>query len=189
MWNHIFIKYLFNFQQHIDAIKYDVVTWKFNLKNELFSEFKALLIQMNISSLNYEQLIIKCQQLNNQYHVTVQNLFKSKAVIHSIFVIFTILTYLIKYATSSTDLKVTISSLKNFMNLSIINMKKWDLLTFKKHQHCMINYLCLYCNKSEHQIAICNSKLKIQLQIILLFIFAIFINNLTFNTSFILRKV
>jgi len=65
MQNCIFIEYLFNFQQHIDAIKYDVVTQKFNLKNELFSELKALLIQMNVSSLNYEQLIIKCQQLNS----------------------------------------------------------------------------------------------------------------------------
>ncbi len=71
MRNCIFIEYLFNFQQHIDAIKYDVVIWKFNLKNELFSELKALLIQMNVSSLNYEQLIIKCQQLNSRYCVTV----------------------------------------------------------------------------------------------------------------------
>ncbi len=104
MWNCIFIKYLFNFQQHIDAIEYDVVTQKFNLKNELFSELKALLIQMNVSSLNYEQLIIKCQQLNSQYYITVQNLLKSKAVIHFIFVIFTILAYFIKYVTFSTDL-------------------------------------------------------------------------------------
>ncbi len=65
MRNRIFIEYLFDFQQHIDAIEYDVVTQKFNLKNELFSELKALLIQMNVSSLNYEQLIIKCQQLNS----------------------------------------------------------------------------------------------------------------------------
>jgi len=124
MQNCIFIEYLFDFQQHIDAIEYDVVTQKFNLKNELFSEFKALLIQMNVSSLNYEQLIIKCQQLNSQYCVTVQNLFKSKAVIHSVSVISTVLTYLVKYATLSTDLKATILSLKDLMNLSIINMKK-----------------------------------------------------------------
>jgi len=65
MRNCIFIEYLFDFQQHIDAIEYDIVTRKFNLKNELFSELKALLIQMNVSSLNYEQLIIKCQQLNS----------------------------------------------------------------------------------------------------------------------------
>ncbi len=188
MWNHIFIEYLFNFQQHIDAIKYDVVTQKFNLKNELFSELKALLIQMNVSSLNYEQLIIKCQQLNSQYRVTVQNLLKSKAVIHFIFVTFTVLVYFVKYATLSTDLKAMISSSRNLMNLSIINMKKWDSLTLKKHQHCMINHLCLYCNKFEHQTAICNSKLKIQLQVISLFVFAISINNFAFNTSFILKK-
>jgi len=124
MQNHIFIEYLFNFQQHIDAIEYDVVTRKFNLKNELFSELKALLIQMNVSNLNYEQLIIKCQQLNSQYHVTVQNLFKSKAVIHSIFIIFTVFAYLVKYATLSTNSKATILSSRNLMNLSIINMKK-----------------------------------------------------------------
>jgi len=163
MQNHIFIEYLFNFQQHIDAIEYDVVTQKFNLKNELFSELKALLIQMNVSSLNYKQLIIKCQQLNSQYRVIVQNLFKSKAMIHSVFVTFTVLTYLVKYVTFSTDLKAMISSLRNLMNLLIINMKKQNSLIFEKHQHCMINHLCLYCNKSEHQTAICNSKLKIQL--------------------------
>ncbi len=150
MWNCIFIEYLFNFQQHIDAIEYDVVTWKFNLKNELFSKLKALLIQMNVSSLNYEQLIIKCQQLNSWYCITVQNLFKSKAVIHFIFVIFTVFVYLIKYATFLTDSKATISSLKDLMNLLIINMKKWNLLILEKHQHCMINHLCLYCDKSEH---------------------------------------
>ncbi len=161
MWNCIFIEYLFDFQQHIDAIKYNVVTWKFNLKNELFSELKALLIQMNVSSLNYEQLIIKCQQLNSWYCVIVQNLFKSKAVIHSVSVIFTVLAYLVKYVTFSIDLKATISSLRNFMNLSIINMKKQDSLILKKHQHRMINHLYLYCNKFEHQTAICNSKLKI----------------------------
>jgi len=144
---------------------------------------------MNVSSLNYEQLIIKCQQLNSQYCVTVQNLFKSKAVIYSIFVISTVLTYLVKYATFSTGLKATILSLKNLMNLSIINMKKRDSLTLKKHQHCMINHLCLYCDKSEHQTAICNLKLKIQLQVISLFVFAISINNLAFNTSFALKKV
>ncbi len=133
MRNHIFIKYLFDFQQHIDAIKYDVVIRKFNLKNELFSELKALLIQMNVSSLNYEQLIIKCQQLNSRYRVTVQNLFKSRAVIHSVSVIFTVLAYLVKYATFSTGSKVTISNSGNLMNLSIINMKKRDSLTFEKH--------------------------------------------------------
>ncbi len=124
MRNCIFIKYLFDFQQHIDAIEYDVVTRKFNLKNELFSELKALLIQMNVSSLNYKQLIIKCQQLNSQYRVTVQNLLKSKAVIHFVSVTFTVLVYLVKYATLLTDSKVTILNLKDFMNLSIINMKK-----------------------------------------------------------------
>jgi hypothetical protein len=189
MQNRIFIEYLFDFQQHIDAIEYEVVTQKFNLKNELFSELKALLIQMNVSSLNYEQLIIKCQQLNSRYRVTVQNLLKSKAVIHSVSVISTVLAYLFKYATFLTDLKATISSSRNLMNLSIVNMKKWDSLTFKKHQHRMISHLCLYCDKSEHQTAICNSKLKIQLRIISLFTFAISIDNLTFNTSFVLKKV
>ncbi len=189
MQNRIFIEYLFDFQQHIDAIEYDVVTQKFNLKNELFSKLKALLIQMNVSSLNYEQLIIKCQQLNSRYRVTVQNLLKSKAVIHSVFVISTVFAYFVKYATSSTGLKATISSSKNFMNLSIINMKKRDSLTLKKHQHRMINHLCLYCDKSEHQTAICNSKLKIQLRVILLFAFTISIDNLAFNTSLVLKKV
>ena len=189
MQNRIFIEYLFNFQQHIDAIKYDVVTWKFNLKNKLFSELKALLIQMNVSSLNYEQLIIKCQQLNSRYRVTVQNLLKSKAIIHSVSVTFTVFAYLVKYATLSTDSKATILSLRDFMNLLIINMKKQDSLILKKHQHRMINHLCLYCDKSEHQTAICNSKFKIQLRVISLFVFAIFIDNLAFNTSFILKKV
>ncbi len=189
MQNRIFIEYLFDFQQHIDAIEYDVVTQKFNLKNELFSELKALLIQMNVSSLNYEQLIIKCQQLNSRYRVTVQNLLKSKAVIHSVSVISTVFAYLFKYATFLTGLKATISSSRNLMNLSIVNMKKRDSLTFKKHQHRMINHLCLYCDKSEHQTAICNSKLKIQLRIVSLFTFAISIDNLTFNTSFVLKKV
>ncbi len=124
MQNHIFIEYLFNFQQHIDAIEYDVVIQKFNLKNELFSEFKALLIQMNVSSLNYEQLIIKCQQLNSRYRVTVQNLLKSKAVIHSVSVTSTVLAYLVKYMTFSTGLKATTSGSKDLMNLSIVNMKK-----------------------------------------------------------------
>jgi len=189
MRNCIFIEYLFNFQQHIDAIEYDVVTRKFNLKNELFSELKALLIQMNVSSLNYEQLIIKCQQLNSRYRVTVQNLLKLKAVIHSVSVISIVFAYLVKYVTSSTDLKATISSLRDFMNLLIVNMKKRDSLILKKHQHCMINHLCLYCDKSEHQTAICNSKFKIQLRIVSLFVLAISINNLTFDTSFVLRKV
>ena len=124
MRNRIFIEYLFDFQQHIDAIEYDVVIRKFNLKNELFSELKALLIQMNVSSLNYEQLIIKCQQLNSRYRVTVQNLLKSKAMIHSVSVISTVFAYFVKYATSSTDLKATILSLRDFINLSIVNMKK-----------------------------------------------------------------
>ncbi len=143
---------------------------------------------MNVSSLNYEQLIIKCQQLNSRYRVTVQNLFKSKAVIHSVFVTSTVLAYFVKYATFSTGSKATISSSRNFMNLSIVNMKKRDSLILKKHQHRMINHLCLYCNKSEHQTAICNSKLKIQLRIISLFVFAISIDNLTFDTSLALEK-
>ena len=189
MRNRIFIEYLFDFQQHIDAIEYDVVTQKFNLKNELFSELKALLIQMNVSSLNYEQLIIKCQQLNSRYRVTVQNLLKSKAVIHSVFVISTVLAYLVKYATFSTGLKATILSSRNLMNLSIVNIKKRDSLTLKKRQHRMVNHLCLYCDKSEHQTAACNSKLKIQLRVVSLFAFTISIDNLAFDTSLVLRKV
>ncbi len=189
MQNHIFIEYLFDFQQHIDAIEYDVVIRKFNLKNELFSELKALLIQMNVSSLNYEQLIIKCQQLNSRYRVTVQNLLKSKAVIHSASVISTVLAYFVKYATFSTGSKATTSSSRDLMNLSIVNMKKRGSLTLEKHQHRMINHLCLYCDKSEHQTAICNSKLKIQLRVVSLFAFAISIDNLAFDTSFALKKV
>ena len=153
-----------------------------------YSASSALLIQMNVSSLNYEQLIIKCQQLNSRYRVTVQNLLKSKAVIHSVSVISTVLAYLVKYATLSAGSKATISSSRNFMNLSIINMKKRDSLTLEKHQHRMINHLCLYCNKPEHQAAICNSKLKIQLQAVSLFVFAISIDNLAFDTSLALRK-
>jgi len=189
MRNRIFIEYLFDFQQHIDAIEYDVVTRKFNLKNELFSELKALLIQVNVSSLNYEQLIIKCQQLNSRYRVTVQNLFKSKAVIHSVSVTSTVLAYLVKYATLPAGSKATISGPRNLMNLSIVNMKKRDSLTFEKRQHRMINHLCLYCDKSEHQAAICNSKLKVQLRAVSLFAFAISIDNLAFDTSLALGKV
>ncbi len=188
MRNRIFIKYLFDFQQHIDAIEYDVVTRKFNLKNELFSELKALLIQVNVSSLNYEQLIIKCQQLNSRYRVTVQNLPKSKAVIHSVSVISTVLAYPVKYATFPAGLKATISSSGNFMNLSIANMKKRGSLTLEKHQHRMINHLCLYCDKSEHQAAICNSKPKVQLRVISLFALAISIDNLASDTSLALGK-
>ncbi len=189
MQNRIFIEYLFDFQQHIDEIEYDVVTRKFNLKNELFSELKALLIQVNVSSLNYEQLIIKCQQLNSRYRVTVQNLLKSKAVIHSVSVISTVFAYFVKYATLPAGSKATTSSSRNLMNLSIVNMKKRDSLILKKHQHRMINHLCLYCDKSEHQTAICNSKLKIQLRVVSLFVLAISIDNLAFDTSFALGKV
>jgi len=189
MRNRIFIEYLFDFQQHIDAIKYDVVTRKFNLKNELFSELKALLVQMNVSSLNYEQLIIKCQQLNSRYRATVQNLPKSKAVIHSVSVISTVLAYLVKYATSSAGSKATISGSRNPMNLSIANMKKRGPLILEKHQHRMINHLCLYCGKSGHQAATCNSKFKVQLRVVSLFVFAISIDNLAFDTSLALGKV
>jgi len=189
MRNRTFIEYLFDFQQHIDAIEYDVVTRKFNLKNELFSELKALLIQVNVSRLNYEQLIIKCQQLNSRYRVTVQNLPKSKAVIHSASVTSTVLAYPVKYATLSTGSKATTSGPRNFMNLSTVNMKKRGSLILEKRQHRMINHLCLYCDKSEHQTAICNSKFKIQLRVVSLFVLAISIDNLAFNTSLVLRKV
>jgi len=188
MRNRIFIEYLFDFQQHIDAIEYDVVIRKFNLKNELFSELKALLVQMNVSSLNYEQLIIKCQQLNSRYRVTVQNLFKSKAMIHSASVISTVLAYFVKYATLPAGSKATISSPRDLMNLSVVNMKKRDSLIPEKRQHRMINHLCLYCDKPEHQAAICNSKPKVQLRVVSLFAFAISINNLAFDTSLALRK-
>jgi len=188
MRNRTFIEYLFDFQQHIDATEYDVVTRKFNLKNELFSELKALLIQVNVSSLNYEQLIIKCQQLNSRYRVTVQNLPKPKAVIHPVSVISTVLAYPVKYATLSTGSEATTSGSRNPMNLSIANMKKRGSLIFEKRQHRMINHLCLYCDKSEHQAAACNSKPKIQLRVISLFASAISIDNLAFDTSFALRK-
>jgi len=146
------------------------------------------LIQVNVSSLNYEQLIIKCQQLNSRYRVTVQNLFKSKAVIHSASVTSTVLAYPVKYATFSTGSKATISSSRDLMNLSIANMKKRGSLILEKRQHRMINHLCLYCDKSEHQAAICNSKFKIQLRVVSLFAFAISIDNLAFDTSFALGK-
>jgi len=188
MRNRIFIEYLFDFQQHIDAIEYDVVIRKFNLKNELFSELKALLIQMNVSSLNYEQLIIKCQQLNSRYRVTVQNLPKSKAVIHSASVISTVLAYLAKYATPPAGSKATTSSSRNPMNLSIANMKKRGSLTPEKRQHRMINHLCLYCDKPEHQAATCNSKSKVQLRAVSLFALATSIDNLASDTSSALGK-
>jgi len=188
MRNRTFIEYLFDFQQHIDAIGYDVVIRKFNLKNELFSELKALLVQVNVSSLNYEQLIIKCQQLNSRYRVTVQNLFKSKAVIHPVSVTSTVLAYLVKYATFSAGSEATTSGSRNLMNLSTVNMKKRGSLILEKRQHRMINHLCLYCDKPGHQTAICNSKLKIQLRAVSLFAFAISIDNLASDTSSVLRK-
>ncbi len=188
MRNRIFIEYLSDFQQHIDAIEYDVVTRKFNLKNELFSELKALLIQVNVSSLNYEQLVIKCQQLNSRYRVTVQNLLKSKAVIHPVSVTSTVLAYPAKYATLPAGSEATISGPRNLMNLSAANMKKRDPLTPEKHQHRMVNHLCLYCGKPEHQAAACNSKPKVQLRVVSLFASAISIDNLAFDTSLALGK-
>ncbi len=74
------------------------------------------------------------------------------------------------------------------MNLSIANMKKRGSLTLEKRQHRMINHLCLYCDKSEHQAAACNSKLKVQLRVVSLFALAISIDNLAFDTSFALEK-
>ncbi len=189
MRNRTFIEYLFDFQQHIDAIEYDVVTRKFNLKNELFSELKALLIQVNVSSLNYEQLVIKCQQLNSRYRVTVQNLLKSKAVIHPASVTPTVPAYPAKYATFPAGSEATTSGPENPMDLSIVNMKKRGSLISEKRQHRMINHLCLYCDKPEHQAATCNSKLKVQLRAVSLFALAISIDNLAFDTSPALGKV
>ncbi len=188
MRNRTFIEYLFDFQQHIDAIEYDVVTRKFNLENELFSELKALLVQVNVSSLNYEQLIIKCQQLNSRYRATVQNLPKSKAVIHPASVISTVPAYPVKYATPPAGSEATTSGPEDLMNLSVVNMKKRGPLTSEKRQHRMINHLCLYCGKPEHQAATCNSKLKVQLRAVSLFAFAISIDNLASDTSSALGK-
>jgi len=188
MRNRIFIEYLFDFQQHIDAIGYDVVTRKFNLKNELFSELKALLVQVNVSSLNYEQLIIKCQQLNSRYRATVQNLPKSKAVIHSASVISTVLAYFVKYATLPAGSEATISGPGDLMNLSTVNMKKRGSLTFEERQHRMVNHLCLYCGKSGHQAAACNSKPKVQLRVVSLSVLAISIDNLASDTPLALGK-
>ncbi len=188
MRNRIFIEYLSDFQQHIDAIGYDVVIRKFNLKNELFSELKALLIQVNVSSLNYEQLIIKCQQLNSRYRVTVQNLSKSKAVIHPVSVIPTVPAYPAKYATSPAGSKATTSGSRDPMNLSTVNMKKRGSLIPEKRQHRMINHLCLYCGKPEHQAATCNSKPKIQLRAVSLFALATSIDNLASDTPLALGK-
>jgi len=144
---------------------------------------------MNVSSLNYEQFIIKCQQLNSRYRVTVQNLLKSKAVIHSASVTSTVLAYPVKYATFSTGSKATTSGSGDFMNLSTANMKKRGSLTLEKRQHRMINHLCLYCDKPGHQAAACNSKLKIQLRVVSLFVLAISIDNLASDTSLALGKV
>ncbi len=188
MRNRTFIEYLFDFQQHIDATGYDVVTRKFNLENELFSELKALLVQVNVSSLNYEQLVIKCQQLNSRYRVTVQNLFKPKAVIHPASVTSTVLAYPVKYATLSAGSEATISGPGDPMNLSIANMKKRGSLTPEERQHRMVNHLCLYCGKSGHQAATCNSKSKIQLRAVSLFAPATSIDNLAFDTPLALGK-
>ncbi len=188
MRNRTFIEYLFDFQQHIDAIEYDVVIRKFNLKNELFSELKALLVQVNVSSLNYEQLITKCQQLNSRYRVTVQNLPKPKAVIHPASVTPTVLAYPVKYATSPTGSEATISGPRNLMNLSIANMKKRGPLTPEKRQHRMVNHLCLYCDKSGHQTAACNSKPKVQLRAVSLFAPATSTDNLASDTPPALEK-
>ncbi len=188
MRNRTFIEYLFDFQQHIDAIGYDVVTRKFNLKNELFSELKALLVQVNVSSLNYEQLVTKCQQLNSRYRATVQNLPKSKAVIHSASETSTVPAYLVKYATLSAGSEATTSGPRDLMNLSVANMKKRGPLTLEKRQHRMINHLCLYCGKSGHQAATCNSKPKVQLRAVSLFALAISIDNLAFDTPSALGK-
>jgi len=188
MRNRIFIEYLSDFQQHIDATGYDVVTRKFNLKNELFSELKALLIQVNVSSLNYEQLIIKCQQLNSRYRATVQNLPKPKAVIHPVSVTPTVPAYPAKYATFPTGSEATTSGPGNPMDLSAANMKKRGSLTPEKRQHRMVNHLCLYCGKPEHQAAACNSKLKIQLRAVSLSAFATSTDNLASDTSPALGK-
>jgi len=188
MRNRTFIEYLFDFQQHIDAIEYDVVTRKFNLKNELFSELKALLVQVNVSSLNYEQLIIKCQQLDSRYRATVQNLPKPKAVIHSASVTSTVFAYPVKYATSPAGSEATTSGPRNPMNLSVANMKKRGPLTPEKRQHRMVNHLCLYCDKPGHQAAACNSKPKVQLRAVSLFAPAISIDNLASDTPPALGK-
>lgn len=60
MKNQSFMKYFIKFQHHIKVTKYDITTRKFNLKNKLFNEFKELFIHVNVSSLTYDQLIIKC---------------------------------------------------------------------------------------------------------------------------------
>jgi len=74
------------------------------------------------------------------------------------------------------------------MNLSAANMKKRGSLTSEKRQHRMVNHLCLYCDKSGHQAATCNSKSKVQLRVVSLFALAISIDNLASDTSFALEK-
>lgn len=51
--NRTFTEYLSDFQQHIDATGYDVLSRKFNLENGLFNELKTLLIYVDVSSLTY----------------------------------------------------------------------------------------------------------------------------------------
>jgi len=189
MRNRTFIEYLSDFQQHIDATGYDVVIRKFNLENELSSELKALLIQVDVSSLNYEQLVTKCQQLNSRYRATVQNLPKPKAVIHPASVIPTVPAYPVKYATPPAGSEATISGPGDPMNLSTANMKKRGPLTPEERQHRMVNHLCLYCDKPGHQAAACNSKPKVQLRAVSLFAPATSIDNLAFDTSPALGKV
>lgn len=164
MKNRSFMKYLIEFQQHIDATDYDVVTRKFNLKNELFSELKTLLIQVNVESLTYEELIIKCQQLNSRYRAVIQSTLKSKTNISTFVVEYAASVYAAKFPVSSSVPVTATSSLEDLMNLSTINLKKRDPLTLEERQHRMINHLCLYCGKPEHQVAACSNKLKVQLR-------------------------
>ncbi len=60
MKNWSFMKYFIEFQHYIEVTKYDITTQKFNLKNEFFNKFKKLFIHVNVNSLIYNQLIIKC---------------------------------------------------------------------------------------------------------------------------------
>ena len=81
MKNRTFMDYLSEFRQHIDATGYDTVTWKFNLENGLSNELNVLLVHVDFSSLTYDQLVTKCQQLDSRYRAAVQHAPKTRIVL------------------------------------------------------------------------------------------------------------
>jgi len=143
--NWTFTKYLFDFQQHIDVTSYDILSQKFNLENELFNEIKTLLIQVNVSSLIYDQLIIKCQQLNNRYRAFLQYTPKLRTFPTTPIEEQSPFSYSVKTQVTIIAVIIILSS-EDSMNLSAINMKKRGPLIPEERQYRMNNHLCLYCD-------------------------------------------